>query len=93
MMECEQDTGACGHHRRDCVGNLFVAVGCVTDELRALLVFADGDQYGADRRAMKTSSAYTAQADRRHHRVVNPGFEVDAEPGGASRRPVRFRRR
>ena len=73
MMEREQHAGASGQRRRDHVGDLLVAVGRITDELRALLVFANGHQHGADRRAMKAlERVHDAQAERRHQRVVDP---------------------
>ena len=82
MMEREQHTSAAGQHRRHRVSDLFVAVGCITDELRALLVFADRDEYGADRRAMKAlERVNNAQAQRGHQCVIDPGLlEVEAEP-------------
>ena len=85
MMEREQHAGAAGQHRRHDVGDLLVAVGRVADELRALLVLADGDQHGADRRAVEAlQRVHDGEPERRDQRVVDPGIlEVDAEPGRA----------
>ena len=49
VMECEQRAGHAGECRRQHERDLLVAIRRVPDELGALLVLANREQYGADR--------------------------------------------
>ena len=82
VMEREQHAGEPGERRRNHVGDLLVALRRVAGELRPLLVVANREQHGADRRDVEPRQRVDDEdAERRDDRVVDPGIpEIDAEP-------------
>ena len=85
VMEREQHARESGQRRRNDIRDLLVAIGRVTDELRALLVLANGDEHAADRgRVEALQSEHDCEARKRDKRVVDPAV-LEIEPSQLAR--------